>query len=61
MVSEAFRSLLGIVCILLASALVLSPQTAALDFLNHNRPVLDAHNPSRASLLVGDQFVFTSA
>src|ERR1700683_793155 len=32
------------VCALLASALALWPQTASLDFLNHNRPVLDAHN-----------------
>lgn len=30
--------------ILLLSALAAFPQTAPLDFLNHNRPVLDAHN-----------------
>lgn len=30
--------------VLLATAVPLFPQTASLDFLNHNRPILDAHN-----------------
>ena len=30
--------------LLLAALVPVSAQTASLDFLNHNRPVLDAHN-----------------
>jgi hypothetical protein len=36
------RSKLG--AVLLAAAIPLLAQTASLDFLNHNRPILDAHN-----------------
>src|SRR5271155_4126848 len=39
------RRRIAIIAALLLAALVpVSAQTASLDFLNHNRPVLDAHN-----------------
>jgi hypothetical protein len=38
------RVCLKLVASVVASALALSPQTPSLSFLNHNRPVLDAHN-----------------
>jgi len=45
LVSRLFEiKIMKLLTLLLAALIPVSAQTASLDFLNHNRPVLDAHN-----------------